>query len=212
MAKINFPDDPELDQIFDSGIGANFRWDGRRWVREGFAKFMVDPSSSIPAGGTENQIIVKNSSTNYDTGWRNLGTPGNSTISAVRYNGNVRSSGTFYGGTTNPTSTTRINYDGILHTTDAVATSDENLKQDINTLKPEYCLEITKSLRPVEFNWKIDGRYDQGLIAQEVHQICPWMTDEEGTAVKYQKLVTYLIGAIQDLEQRIAKLEEKKDE
>ena len=40
---------------------------------------------------------------------------GSSSRGAVYYNGTTRSAGRFYGGTTNPTSTTRLNYDGNFH-------------------------------------------------------------------------------------------------
>jgi hypothetical protein len=40
---------------------------------------------------------------------------GTNTDSFVRYNGNTSSAGRFYGGTTNPSGTTRLNYAGNLH-------------------------------------------------------------------------------------------------
>jgi hypothetical protein len=42
---------------------------------------------------------------------------GSTVTGAVRYNGTTRTAGQLYGGTTNPTSTTRLNYDGHLYAT-----------------------------------------------------------------------------------------------
>jgi hypothetical protein len=42
-------------------------------------------------------------------------TAGNSTVGAVRYNSTTNTAGQFYGGTTNPTSTTRLNYGGEMY-------------------------------------------------------------------------------------------------
>jgi hypothetical protein len=47
-------------------------------------------------------------------------TAGDSTVGAVRYNGTTLTTGQFYGGTTNPTGTTRLNYNGNLHATSFV--------------------------------------------------------------------------------------------
>jgi hypothetical protein len=57
-----------------------------------------------------------------DTGGLSLTsiTSGASTVGAVRYNGTTATAGQFYGGTTNPTQTTRLNYNGNLHSTSFV--------------------------------------------------------------------------------------------
>jgi hypothetical protein len=49
-------------------------------------------------------------------------TAGNATVGALRYNSTTRVAGQMYGGTTNPLSTTRLNYDGYLHTSRLIAT------------------------------------------------------------------------------------------
>ena len=46
-----------------------------------------------------------------------LATAGNSIVGAIKYNSTTKTSGQFYGGTTAPSNTTRLNYDGNLYAT-----------------------------------------------------------------------------------------------
>jgi hypothetical protein len=65
---------------------------------------------------------------------------GSSSSGALFYNGTGRSAGRLYGGTTNPVSTTRLNYDGNLHVNaltavgDITAFSDGRLKSDLEQI------------------------------------------------------------------------------
>ena len=78
-------------------------------------------------------------------------------------------------------------------------------------------LEIINALNPVAYNWKADGKADEGLIAQEVLDIVPNAvsgSEEEYYQMDYSKLVTPLVKAIQaqqtileDFQARIETLE-----
>ena len=80
-------------------------------------------------------------------------------------------------------------------------------------------LEIINALNPVNFEWKSDGKIQDGLIAQEVEEVFPQAVSEpeldgEWYSVDYYKLVTPLIKAMQeqqtiieDLKARIETLE-----
>jgi len=78
-------------------------------------------------------------------------------------------------------------------------------------------LDIINALNPVSYNWKIDGKADEGLIAQEVKEIVPnavIQDKEEMYHLDYSKLVTHLVAAMQeqqtiieDLKTRIETLE-----
>ena len=78
-------------------------------------------------------------------------------------------------------------------------------------------LEVINELNPVSYNWKADGKADEGLIAQEVLDIVPNAvsgSEEEYYQMDYSKLVTPLVKAIQeqqtiieDLKARIETLE-----
>jgi len=95
--------------------------------------------------------------------------------------------------------------------------SDARLK---NVLGEAKGLEIVNALNPVNFEWKSDGKIQDGLIAQEVEKVFPEAVSEpelegEWYSVDYSKLVTPLIKGMQeqqtiieDLKARIETLEE----
>lgn len=101
-------------------------------------------------------------------------------------------------------------WNGVKTSDDFVANSDERLKDDINALDADECLEKVMALCPSSFTWKKTGEYDTGLIAQQVEKVLSHRvhkTDEDSLAVSYSKLVTELIGAVQTLNKRIEELE-----
>ena len=77
-------------------------------------------------------------------------------------------------------------------------TSDARLKDVTGEARG---LEIVNKLNPVSYNWKHDGKADEGLIAQEVKEIVPNAvsgSEEKYYQMDYSKLVTPLIKAIQE--------------
>jgi hypothetical protein len=78
-------------------------------------------------------------------------------------------------------------------------------------------LEVINELNPVAYNWKADGKADEGLIAQEVLDIVPNAvsgSEEEMYQMDYSKLVVHLVAGmkeqqtiIDDLKTRIETLE-----
>jgi hypothetical protein len=98
--------------------------------------------------------------------------------------------------------------------------SDERLKNNVQNL--ENGLNIIEQLRPVSYTWNENmGRKgnDFGLIAQEVEKILPELIsetdlifqDNEETykTLSYERLVPFLIQSIQELNDKIKKLEQK---
>jgi hypothetical protein len=70
-------------------------------------------------------------------------------------------------------------------------------------------LEVINALNPVAYNWKVDGKADEGLIAQEVLDIVPNAvsgSEEEYYQMDYSKLVTPLVKAIQEQQEQIEQL------
>ena len=91
---------------------------------------------------------------------------------------------------------------------DVYAYSDARLKTDVKTI--ESALEKVLGLRGVEF--KMDGKDKMGLIAQEVQKIIPSVvneTEDKMLTVAYGNIVGLLIESIKELNDKVAKLEEK---
>jgi hypothetical protein len=101
--------------------------------------------------------------------------------------------------------------------------SDIRLKTNITDIDSGSALNTVRSLRPVTFDWKSDifnetkrGTSDVGFIAQEVEEIIPQAVAEyqemnSGTFyknIKHERLIPYLVGAIQKLEYTNKKLEQ----
>ena len=85
-------------------------------------------------------------------------------------------------------------------------TSDARLKDVTGSARG---LEIINALNPVSYNWKADGKADEGLIAQEVLDIVPNAvsgSEEEFYQMDYSKLVTPLVKAIQEQQEQIEQL------
>ena len=98
----------------------------------------------------------------------------------------------------------------------AFSTSDERLKENIIPIP--YALDKVNELNGVTFDWK--GGYedvhqfkgeDIGVIAQEVEQVIPHITNinkQNGYyGVKYEKLTPLLIEAIKELSQKVDDLQ-----
>jgi hypothetical protein len=79
--------------------------------------------------------------------------------------------------------------------------SDERLKENIHDM--ESAIKIVKALRPVEFDWKDNGKHSVGLIAQELQELIPEAVvqiDEAGhLGINYNVVVPVLIKAVQEL-------------
>jgi hypothetical protein len=70
-------------------------------------------------------------------------------------------------------------------------------------------LEVINQLNPVSYNWKVDGKADEGLIAQEVLDIVPNAvsgSEEEKYYMDYSKLVVHLVAGIKEQQALIESL------
>jgi hypothetical protein len=109
-----------------------------------------------------------------------------------------------------------------------VATSDERLKTNINSINDG--LNVISKLRPVTFEWKDtfmnNGKKKLGLIAQEVMRFIPELvhnkmkmgdknnneTEQDYYSVEYMGLIPILIAAIQELNEKTKYLESRINE
>lgn len=98
----------------------------------------------------------------------------------------------------------------IYATSNITAFSDERLKSNIQNI--DGALDLVNKLRGVRFEDK-DGNKYVGLVAQEVRTVLPEVVvtheDSGYLAVAYQNLVGVLVNAINELEDRVRKLESK---
>ena len=102
------------------------------------------------------------------------------------------------------------NFTGTVHALSFNATSDENKKEDIETISD--ATEKLTSLRGVSYKLKEEEekKTHYGVVAQEIERIFPDMVSgEEGNkSVAYMEIIGVLIETVKDLNKRIQKLEE----
>jgi hypothetical protein len=70
-------------------------------------------------------------------------------------------------------------------------------------------LEVINELNPVAYNWKADGKADEGLIAQEVLELVPNAvsgSEEEMYQMDYSKLVVHLVAGMKEQQTLIESL------
>jgi hypothetical protein len=71
-------------------------------------------------------------------------------------------------------------------------------------------LEVINELNPVAYNWKEDGKADEGLIAQEVLDIVPNAvsgSEEDMYQMDYSKLVVHLVAGMKEQQAQIDALQ-----
>ena len=96
-------------------------------------------------------------------------------------------------------------------------TSDENLKYNIQPFKSG--LELVKQLQPIEFDqdeMRPFGhiRHYVGFGARAVHKVAPWAVHTQGNTglpwqARYEFLMAPVVGAVQELDSRLAAIEAK---
>jgi hypothetical protein len=146
---------------------------------------------------------------------------------AVAYNGHTLAAGEFYGGTTNPSGTTRINYAGDLYVNNLYAinevsafVSDERLKSIEGNIGG--ALDKVQKLNGFFFKFNetakdlgyVGDERMVGVSAQQVKEILPEVIadapiDNKYMTVHYDKLVPLLIEAIKELKKEVDELKSK---
>jgi len=159
----------------------------------------TEPSATPPAGNVPAPLNV---SINAQAKEGSLIVGNNSAVTTgliVRY-GNVGI------GTTNPSTSYKLDVNGNVRATGFYYTSDLALKTNIKPL--ENSLAKILQLQGVSFNWKDSGEPSIGLIVQEVEKIFPELVsgNEGSKTVDYGKLVPVLIEAIKEQQNEIEKL------
>ena len=92
-----------------------------------------------------------------------------------------------------------------------VETSAKRCKKHIRPLDSQ--LAKVKQLKPVNFSWKKDNSEDIGFIAEDINEIYPdlvsWEENGEIHGVKYTKLTSILVKALQEQQLQIDELKEE---
>jgi putative lipoic acid-binding regulatory protein len=76
-------------------------------------------------------------------------------------------------------------------------------------------LEVINKLNPVAYNWKVDGKADEGLIAQEVLDVVPNAvsgSEVDMYQMDYSKLVVHLVAGIKEQQEQIDALQSEINE
>ena len=100
---------------------------------------------------------------------------------------------------------------GSAFVTSLTETSALRYKKYVKDLNSE--MDNVYQLRPVHFRWRDDNRKDYGLIAEEVEKIYPDLVTKgdngDALGISYTKLTALLVKTIQELTDRVEKLENK---
>jgi len=120
----------------------------------------------------------------------------------------IDAAGDFGIGETNPTHKLHVGGD-IYATGNVTAYSSAVAKDNIETI-PD-ALDIVEKLRGVSFDWKDSGKKSVGLIYEEVKEVIPELTSNNGghVGVAYQNTVAVLIEAVKSLSAKVKELEAK---
>jgi hypothetical protein len=182
-----------------------------RLYTAGSERMRVDGSGNLLVGTTSNVSGNECTISGRGTGTSLITlSPGNNFAQAIVSNGDnlvffgrgVSGSITQVGSITCDSSSTAYN-----------TSSDGRLKDVTGSARG---LEVINELNPVSYNWKEDGKADEGLIAQEVLDIVPNAVSQNEQddyyQMDYSKLVTPLIKAIQEQQEQIDALQSEINE
>jgi hypothetical protein len=95
----------------------------------------------------------------------------------------------------------------------AYFSSDENLKENITPIQNVF--EKLEKINGYEFDWKSEANHeghDIGVIAQEIEQVLPeivTLRDNGYKAVRYDRLVAFLISVAKEQQKQIEELKSK---
>ncbi|MDD5213564.1 MAG: tail fiber domain-containing protein [Candidatus Gracilibacteria bacterium] len=217
--------DPSVNALGKSNLsvcsaGQVAEWNGSIWACAAdndtiYTHPTGDGNLHVPATSTTNNgKVLTAGATAGSLSWQAISsssgqTAGSATTGYLNYAGTTKTLGQIYGGTTNPSNTTRLNYDGDFYANNFYGTtynflSDRRLKENIETITGS--LDKVNKMNGVYFDRKKDGKHDLGFIAQEVEKVEPKLvtTNENGLkAVKYANITSLLVNAVKELTDKI---------
>jgi hypothetical protein len=214
--------------VYDGSVGARFQTSGGVAATIGsldniplifetntIERSRIDSSGNLLVGGTSGSAVGKDSNiaSIYTTAKNGL---------LVRQTGSTASSYAVVFENSNGTIGTIVTSGSA---TTYNTSSDYRLKKNVAPLSGG--LTTIGALKPVTYDWKIDGSFGEGFIAHELQEIIPLAVSGEKDAINedgsikpqgvdYSKIVVHLVAAVQELsakndalEARLAALEAK---
>jgi hypothetical protein len=182
--------------IYSDASGVNFETSGARFTRfytNSAERMRIDSSGNILFGVTSlsnNGSVFRSQPSNLMQ--LNIGSSATSTQNVAVFRNPNGAVGTI---STNG-SVTAYN-----------TSSDGRLKDVTGSARG---LEVINELNPVSYNWKADGKADEGLIAQEVLDIVPNAvsgSEEDMYQMDYSKLVVHLVAGMKEQQTQIDALQ-----
>lgn len=91
-----------------------------------------------------------------------------------------------------------------------ISSSDERLKENITDSTAD-CLAVIRALQLIDYDWKDGGHESIGFSAQQARSVSPDLVSEHDgmLAVRETRLIRYLVGAVQELDNRLRELEKE---
>ena len=175
-----------------AGMNAN---DSMKFGTAGSERMRIDSSGNLLMGVTSISDSSDRSygnafaGTSADANWKSWGTGSHT-------HAQFRNATSVVGSITTTSSATTYN-----------TSSDARLKDITGEARG---LEVINELNPVAYNWKADGKADEGLIAQEVLNIVPNAvsgSEEEMYQMDYSKLVVHLVAGMKEQQELITTLQ-----
>ena len=104
----------------------------------------------------------------------------------------------------------KLHVHGDIYSTGNVTAYSSAVAKDNITTIPD-ALDIVEQLRGVTFDWKESGKKAVGLIYEEVKEVIPELTSDNGghVGVAYQNTVALLIEAVKSLSEKVKELESR---
>src|SRR4030042_844362 len=156
--------------------------DGYRAVFDGITGKKLKPGGEVPAAIS-------------------LVTAGSATVGAVQYNGTTQATGQWDGGSTTPSHTTRLNFDGYLYCTALYSSSSLTIKENIRPFAGS-ALMILKRVGVISYNLIADP-FKEDKVGFGAENEISLLAGRNHDRMDIPNVIGLLIKAVQELSERL---------